>query len=316
MKAASPKFDPVRYPLMGGAPRKHARVPVEIEPGSPTAMVHELARRLGSASEVGQRLGVSAAQVVAWLRGGQWVQGRFLRHAPGGRYTGRIRALYSELIRPVPQEVDWAAAMRELIEHRGGLRPAAREVGMAPTAAHMIATGRQRPHQNTQAKITRAIERVRSEGAATNPRAQAELAWLTNPDRPRRHKRDAKWKPVPEHHDVEAGEFNAHPDWTQAQKLSRRFHGKEADQARVYEIDDGRSEVTVDPNLYVALHETLEVPYVVPWESDKRGNDPSQPIVWFHEFPAGSRPMKLLNVRTGITSDEGGSYVVDDYWYS
>jgi hypothetical protein len=149
-----------------------------------------------------------------------------------------------------------------------------------------------------------------------NPTARAELAYLTNPERPRRRNRDAKWKQEPERIPVPLEELREHPDFDLSGQKFKRFHGTAPTGGFVLRIPDGKPGVTRDPHLYVALHETLETPYVVPWPSVKRGENPDDPQVWFHEHPAGSRPLEVLNPRTGVTSKVGGSYVVDDWWYS
>lgn len=132
----------------------------------------------------------------------------------------------------------------------------------------------------------------------------------------RRRNRDSKWKTPPDTFEIPLEEIAGNPTFPVADKKYKRFHQIEPTKAVLFRIPDGKTEVTRDPDIHVVLHETLETPYRVTWPSQKRGADPGNPIVWFHEHPEGGRPLKVLNPRTGITSDLGGSYVVDDYWYS
>lgn len=143
-----------------------------------------------------------------------------------------------------------------------------------------------------------------------NPQVRQELQRLTDPRRPRRRNRDAKYKEPPETYELPLDEVADHEQYEVAEHKYKRFHERLPEKATVFLVDDGKLETTRDPNLYVALHETLEVPYVVPWQSQKSG------VVWFHEHPEDGRPLKVLNPMTGITLDIGGNYVVDDYWYS
>ena len=62
--------------------------------------------------------------------------------------------------------------------------------------------------------------------------------------------------------------------------------------------------------IHVALGLRKQTPYVVPWDSNKDGP------LWYHDHPEGSEPLMILNPETGIVSDVGGSYLVDDWFYS
>lgn len=141
-------------------------------------------------------------------------------------------------------------------------------------------------------------------------KALAELRQLRDPERKRRRNRDAKYKTPPEEIQLSLEDIEDHPDFELATHRYKRFHETLPQGVRLIRVPDGRDEVTRDPNLYVALHETLETPYVVPWESSKAGT------IWFHEHPEDGRPLEVLNPRTGITSKVGGTYLIDEWWYS
>jgi len=89
-----------------------------------------------------------------------------------------------------------------------------------------------------------------------------------------------------------------------------KFHGAQPRHVDIYHLPDGKSELRME-HAHVALHRTLETPYVVPWKSNKKGS------LWLHEHPKGEgAPLEVLDPETGTTRKIGGDYVVDEWWYS
>lgn len=96
----------------------------------------------------------------------------------------------------------------------------------------------------------------------------------------------------------------------QAVARYEKFHGNAPQEVEVYYLPDGHDQERVE-NVHVALHRTIETPYVVPWESNKKGS------VWLHEHPEGEdAPLEVLDPDTGTTRKIGGVYVVGEWWES
>lgn len=104
----------------------------------------------------------------------------------------------------------------------------------------------------------------------------------------------------------------------------REFHKRAPHNVTVYEIDDGRSEVTTE-RVHTALHRTIDTNYFVPWESNKKGS------LWKHEHvdgfdlaksarkdipPEEEFPLEILDPATGTTRKIAGKFVVRDWWHS
>lgn len=314
----------------------------------PTEAVRELYARIGNQFELARQLQTSQGLV------NQWLTGR--RRPMQRRTLTKIFALYSKLIRPVEigplpegrsryrtgtgrsepsleSVVKLTRGVREwLIQQRDKYIPLSDEAveQRANLKRGWIATQRKALYAKgaMPGRLT-AWRRFRDFLKSVTPRTSisgviphfnpGSLGALIDPSRPRRRNRDSKWKTPPKTKDVPIDKFQwwGSPEAAEAaDKRYKRFHSKRAGKVRIFQIPDGKKEVTRDPTLYVGLHETLEVPYQVPWASQKRGDDPENPITWFHEFPQASRPLEVLNPTTGVTSRLGGTYLVDDYYYS
>jgi transcriptional regulator with XRE-family HTH domain len=164
---------------------------------------------------------------------------------------------------------------------------------------------------------SRALPRPRpSSVAGLNPppgkRVHPELARMMNPDRPRRRNRDAKWKREPETYEITLEEARQLPSFAKALKKYRRFHGTDPKKVMVYRIPDGSREVTREDQVYVALGRRKQTPYTIDDDVDSNKAD----TLWYHDHPEGKEPLIVLNASTGIVSDVGGSYLVDDWFYS
>jgi hypothetical protein len=111
--------------------------------------------------------------------------------------------------------------------------------------------------------------------------------------------------------------------YEEAVKAYKRFHGRKPKELVVYEIDDGRTGKTRE-RVHAALHRTVETNYLVPWDSNKRGN------FWKHEHVEGygldgSRlteepdeeefPLEILDPATGTTRKIAGRFRVTSWWY-
>jgi transcriptional regulator with XRE-family HTH domain len=140
-----------------------------------------------------------------------------------------------------------------------------------------------------------------------------ELARLMNPARPRRRNRDARWKREPKEVEIDLDEAREMPGYDKAAKRYRRWHGKDPERAVVISVPNGENEVTRVDNPHVYLARRQQAPYVV--DKDELRSQKNGPL-WYHDYPENSQPRMVLNPKTGIIMDIGGSYLVDDYIYS
>jgi hypothetical protein len=133
---------------------------------------------------------------------------------------------------------------------------------------------------------------------------------LENPSVPRMRNRDHRWRKHPKIKKVPIEEIEDMPGFAEALKKFRRFHKKDPEFAKVAIYDDGEDEVSLAGNtVHVFLGKREQTPYTVPFGSKKD-------VRWYHDHPKGEEPSMLLNPRTGLVTDVGGAYLVDDWFYS
>lgn len=216
-----------------------------------------------------------------------------------------VRRVYM-LLNPAAGRWDWSAA-----------NPGGHEVD--PRAFDM----RDRYKDDMEAGHLDAAEYWRGQAAAyftANPcggapppgmREIPELARLMNPKRKRRRNRDSKWKKEPEELEIDVEEIESMPYFKEALKKFKRFHESTPALAKVIRIPDGKKGTRRLNKVYVALGRRKQTPYTVDeWDSSKKD------VYWYHDHPEGMEPLMILDPETGVVSDVGGSYVVDEWFYS
>jgi hypothetical protein len=134
---------------------------------------------------------------------------------------------------------------------------------------------------------------------------------VANPrDVPRKRNRDHRWRKPPEEIEVPLEEIKNLPGYKKAAKAFKRFHKTDPKNARIIRVPDGRKETTLaNDGVHVFLGHREQTPYTVPFGSKKD-------VRWYHDHPAGERPSILLDPETGLVTDVGGTYMVDDWFYS
>jgi len=127
---------------------------------------------------------------------------------------------------------------------------------------------------------------------------------------PRQRNRDHRWREPPEEEEVSLDEVKHLPGYAKALKQFKRFHKTDPQVARIIRVPDGRKKTSLaNGGVHVFLGHREQTPYTVPFGSKKDTR-------WYHDHPEGDRPSILLDPATGLVMDVGGTYMVDDWFYS
>lgn len=132
-------------------------------------------------------------------------------------------------------------------------------------------------------------------------------------DLPRKKNRDHRWRKPPNATEISLDEAAGYPGFDKALKAFKRFHKTDPGSAYIVRVPrkGKKGKELAGGVVHVALGVREQTPYVVPFEgSSKEG------VRWYHDHPEGTRPMILLNPETGLVTDVGGTYMVDDWFYS
>jgi plasmid maintenance system antidote protein VapI len=139
------------------------------------------------------------------------------------------------------------------------------------------------------------------------------IAAMNPSSMPRQRNRDHRWRKPPNVEEISLDDAADYPGYDRALKAHRRFHGTDPGRAMLVRVPQkGRKQDELaGGTVHVMLGEREQTPYMVPWDESKKAG-----VRWYHDHPEDTRPMILLNPETGLTTDVGGTYMVDDWFYS